>query len=392
MNEPSDNRPQEDDQEVVENNISKSPTEQPRNEEALVVSEDQDEENEKGQCNRFLKARGCSCIAHVPGKYPRTFSICTGVFFPLWLLVFVSLFFGHFLAKIESQGEIDSNDAFMKLTVVSEGFTGIVGNTVTTLPIVCQQLYVNGTRRDQVEKAFMQIIEERGLAEYVDESNEAPGEIVTWSTADLREFMTDCGRVALDAITSIQERWYRTLEVDTSVGGLSFNWIRCVNDSNAENDLLFPGKRQIEASRPEAQAYFYSQTWRERQLSLGEKYLEEFIESNESRFTDYLEGFGNSVDDTTAGDKCDVHSISGAWFWFTVMTTVGKFEARSSLSPDIGGLSCTQPLRCFSINRFWKPSSSNWCRSLPCVYLWLPVNPRLWGSFSNRRFHYLSYL
>jgi hypothetical protein len=26
--------------------------------------------------------------------------------------------------------------------------------------------------------------------------------------------------------------------------------------------------------------------------------LEEFIESNESRFTDFLEGFGNSVDDT----------------------------------------------------------------------------------------------
>jgi hypothetical protein len=57
-------------------------------------------------------------------------------------------------------------------------------------------------------------------------------------------------------------------------------------------------RRQIEASRPEAQAYCYSQTWRERQLSLGEKYLEEFIESNESRFTDFLEGFGNSVDDT----------------------------------------------------------------------------------------------
>ena len=61
----------------------------------------------------------------------------------------------------------------------------------------------------------------------------------------------------------------------------------------------------------------------------------ELIESNESsRFTAFLQEFGKTVDDATAGDKCDVHSMAGAWFWFTVMTTVGKFEARSSLSPE----------------------------------------------------------
>jgi hypothetical protein len=241
-------------------------------------------------------------------------------------LVFVSLFFGHFLAKLESQGEIDSNDAFMKRTFVRERFRELVGTTLATLPTLCYQLYVNGTMTpDMVDEAFLvQFMEEQRLQ--VDRVlEEAPGEMITTTTTDLRDFMIDCGRVVFDVITSIEKTWYESLDVDTSAEGLSFNWIQCINDSIVEKDLIFPGKAQIEAYRPAAQADFYSQTWRERQLSfVGE----------ESIVTGFLQDFENSVNDATSGDKCDVNSMSGAWFWFTVMTTVGKFEARSSLSPE----------------------------------------------------------
>jgi hypothetical protein len=235
----------------------------------------------------------------VSGKYPRTFSICTGIFFPLWFLVLVCLFFGHFLAKLESQGEIDSNDAYMKRIVVTERSRQLVGDTIPMLPIVCYQLYMNGTMLHQIDEAVVQILGEQSLAEYADEFDES--EIVT-RNADLREFMTACGRVALDALYSI-EAWYESLDVDNSVYDLSFNWIRCIDDSIAEDFIIFPSKAQKEASRPEAQADFYSQTWRRRQLNLDEKHVEEFSESTESTFTAILQAFKNSVDNATAGDK-----------------------------------------------------------------------------------------
>jgi hypothetical protein len=133
---------QGDDQAFEITNI-KSPTEQPRNEEAPAVSQEEDEEDEKGRCNRVLTARGCNCIAHMSGKCPRTFSLCTGVFLPMWFLIFVSLFFGHFVAKLESHREIDSNDAFMKQTVVNERSRQLVGDTLAQLPVFCYQLYRN---------------------------------------------------------------------------------------------------------------------------------------------------------------------------------------------------------------------------------------------------------
>lgn len=322
------------DDEAVETNI-KFPTEQPQKGEAPVVSEDK-EENEKGRCNRFLTARGCSCIAHVSGKYPRTFSICTGIFIPLWFLVLVSLFFGHFLATVESQEEIDSNDAFMKQTVVIEQSRQYARDTLAMLPLICYQLFVNGITLDQVDEAFAQIHEAQSLVEYADKFDEFDeAKIVTWNSTDLREFMTYCGRVASDAFTSIEETSYQSLDVDTSVDGLSFNWIRCIDDSKVEGDsILFPSKARIEASRPEAQADFYLQTWRGRELKWREIYFEEFGGSSQSTFTTILQAFENALDDTTVGDKCGVNSMAGAWFWFTVMTTVGKFEARSSLSSE----------------------------------------------------------
>jgi hypothetical protein len=247
----------------------------------------------------------------------------------MWFLIFVSLFFGHFVAKLESQREIDSNDAFMKQTVVNERSRQLVGDTLAQLPVFCYQLYMNGTiTPDQVaDEAFLvQITGEQSLAEYVDQFDDAQSEMVTWNTTDLREFMTACGRIVFDAVSSLEVRLYQSLDVDNSVDDLTFNWIRCLNDSEVEDDFMFPSKDQVKASRPEAQADFYSQTWRERQVSLREKYLEEFGDSKAAA----LQAFANSVDDATTGDKCDVNSVSGAWFWFTVMTTVGKFEARST--------------------------------------------------------------
>jgi len=79
--------------------------------------------------------------------WPRTSSLAMGIVVPLFVVIFVAVFFGYFLARIEAPTQVRGNDALMATAARDTVLSVAALATTRNMPRTCYQLYFdsNGT-------------------------------------------------------------------------------------------------------------------------------------------------------------------------------------------------------------------------------------------------------
>lgn len=135
----------------------------------------------------------------------------------------------------------------------------------------------------------------------------------------------------------------------------------CWNDSIVDLFLVVrPDQEQIENARSEAQTDYFTASWRQDQARLYQDYVSE-IEN--PTFDNKRLVFKRASGDATGGEGCEENFAGTAWFWFTIMTTVGKepitMPAFSCLPHNQIRTNIVCAFCLFLSNRLWQPSTSH---------------------------------
>jgi hypothetical protein len=257
---------------------------------------------------------------------------------PLFSLIALSLFFGYGLAQLETPGEIEANNEILANRALIAVGTRFHGNVTKELPRICLELFATYSTKegnifailqDELDEIFLRVLDK----------NDTAGEPSTNSTTDLSQrlsntteelisFMGGCGEIGYQIANK-----FTTVQVDHEYVGddLSFNWIRC--DSLGKNKSTTLGQQvwgrpyaERSQLQPDTQAAGAIATWRREMNALYDEKLEELLTRNETSPADArIQAYKYSVENANGFDHCYANSAAGAWFWFTVMTTIGKW-------------------------------------------------------------------
>ena len=262
-------------------------------------------------------------------RFPRCYALVCGVIIPLWFLLFLAWLGGYFLAFFEFDIELAANDAHMISRTVAGRFEMSLADTVNSLPTLCYSLFHSGRPADTISDAYNEILYERGnVSEYAEE---LVGNFTGKVTIDLFEFgayLEQCGDAADAYGRQLKAFWYSNFSTsEESSTSLSFNWIRCVNTSLFDpedfNFLLYPDWEHVWAARPENQSLAFSDTWSRQQEALEAEYLQSYLDMEVNLFDARVMALNDSLHEASGRDACAKNLPATAWFWFTVMTTVG---------------------------------------------------------------------
>ncbi|KAL3907376.1 MAG: hypothetical protein SGARI_003567 [Bacillariaceae sp.] len=223
--------------------------------------------------------------------FPRTNAIVWVVIL-LWFLILVSMGFGILLAQAESPQEIDGNDAIIAARRTIAYFR--ISDTAL-LNITDQCL----TQWDQDGDLFV-----------------GEGAIAQVNRTRLAESLEEC---AASYFPEIQQYSNASEEFSgTASESLSFNWNRCWQFTGQRQLIFAPTDDMIEAARPDSQAEYFEEEWDRTQQELYQKYLPANATEEEQE-----EAFSRSVEEATGANTCEENMGGTAWFFFTIITTVG---------------------------------------------------------------------
>eukprot|EP00536_Pseudo-nitzschia_multiseries_P005760 jgi/Psemu1/286002/fgenesh1_pg.112_\ len=183
-------------------------------------------------------------------------------------------------------------------------------------------------------------------------ANDTSKDAVTFVPAvDVYEAMVVCEQIAGELLQLIidftldvaQYDFWLLLGADGGAAGLTFNWNRCWNDTELGSNIdpFRPSQKQVEASQYRNQTDYYTKRWNSHRKYLYRAYsLDMGCENitnennntesgnatttvNNDRIMCYWEATKQSVLEATGKGGCQTNTGSSAWFWFTIMTTVG---------------------------------------------------------------------
>jgi hypothetical protein len=333
----------------------------------LPLEDNEENDVNDGCCLRMFKGKWCSCCGKCIARWPRTFAILFGVIFPLWLLIALSLFFGYFLAELEAPNEIIENNNILAAQAQVRLLGSLAARAAQVIPTICFELFLLGLPVANLGSAVESALDDPFQAGTT-QPNPPVGailsdDLIVVNKTAMYEFMEVCGEEAGPITEALLRRASDVLEISTTE--LTFNWIRCGPWANGLGSTGVLARLPVVELRPEAQQEFYNQTWYDDQQQLFEKYLEEYVEANETINGEYFganltllaarfQVFQDSIGNATGGSKCFLNvPASGefcfvavlylpismihlsltlarahyltvpAWFWFTVMTTIG---------------------------------------------------------------------
>ncbi len=212
------------------------------------------------------------CIDRTEKRFPRLWNIVVVVMVPLLLLIFWTIFCGHFLAVLESGEELKANNAALAENM----------KYMSNLEVI----------RDSVKNAY-----DSCFANFVEQ---APSKEAMNGT-ELLIFMEDCTSAGVlesnDLVEEMQASSYR----DTAMNKVSLNWntFRKVHKRSDVNDLSW-------------QQYFFSEEWMNSFSSLMADYVAEGIGKGEAAML--------AIDKASGSSRSEVNTAGGALFWFTIMT------------------------------------------------------------------------
>lgn len=286
----------------------------------------------------------CGYVNRCSEKWPRVCNLLFGVVLPLWGLILLSVFFGRILSDFEADEEIVSNDNTLGgihlLSLTSELFA----NVTSRAPLVCVGLYFrNQTSYEEVYPLTS------SRAEYTASDLQADidfaidihtqvdlfigdidGDTVRRVQNDpgFVEFFFDCIQEARE----IHQRLFRETSIvagRAAGNGISFNWNRCAPEDNQTYPNLPDFGADVSFNnefRHEEQREHYWSVWLQDWSRLYDKYLEEGMLDpgiNETEVRVRLKADLRATEEATGKEACELNVESAAWFWFTVMTTIG---------------------------------------------------------------------
>mmetsp|Transcript_21324 Transcript_21324/g.35261 ORF Transcript_21324/g.35261 Transcript_21324/m.35261 type:complete len:632 (+) Transcript_21324:75-1970(+) len=284
----------------------------------------------------FLDSHGCGLLARFPERWPRVFWFTFGVVAPLWLLIFIATFCGYGLAALEAPQEIVTNDNRLEIKYRVQGVNNITNRIIEKTPRICMQLFA---KNSTTPETFPQLDYEEGYYESAILLEQATIQFLNESDADqewtidgneLYEFMNQCGKNFQRYMQRIQSAG------EVYIGqpdDLTFNWARCANDSSGSLngkltvDLPWIGEKTYNALEPEAQKAYYERIWLEDMKRINRTVYDSQEISVNSTLEETIRARGYAFLEATrlasAEDACTPNLHAGAWFFFTVMTTIG---------------------------------------------------------------------
>jgi hypothetical protein len=318
----------------------------------------EDEEDDASKKKETFRASCRHCFCNLKGTFPRLYAIVFRVVVPLWVLIFISAVCGYFLANMEAPAEFDQNDFYLSRQIIETSKLREELEVAFNLPLRCYDMYLESrgypnANNEVVEELYGppyldatgSLFAGREDPDFTNETNyvnlnatglghhQNSSRIDNWYINDTimdrvenhvngtRDFMVTCGE---DAGEIAVELYDVSLAIDTvvSYNRLTFTWIRCW-DADVYGDMLWaftPTEEQLAALHD--QSRFYEDLWTEMQQDLFENFLKEYPDTPLGR----LQAFNRSITDATGRHGCQTNVGGTAWFWFTVMSTVGKFK------------------------------------------------------------------
>jgi len=255
---------------------------------------------EAGEASRTSNSIKFWNMQNLIQKYPRTFYVTFGVIFPMMFLNAVCFVCGHFLAKIEMRGEVESNDAYLR-KIFSENALEATDNAMArrafrNLTDMCFHMYETS---ESTSKSSSNI------------------SISHLNGTDMQMFLNDCIKENLDDIVTHEDPIDLLLTDQNSTGDLTYNWMQC---SPVENDIKSASINLSLRSKSSAIVSFNESFTKIRDVLM-------FVHSDDLKAKEFQEDLFENLKGVSGHDNCHVHNAAGAFFWFTIMTTIGYGNA-----------------------------------------------------------------
>jgi len=295
-------------------------------------------------------------LRNLPVTWPRLFSLAFGVVTPVLLLLCISLFFGYFLAILEGSQEKDTNNAIIGDRFELAQAAEFIGNVSSQLPRICLSIHLrNETAADdfnldlEIQKELYDIYtrnEPKRFNATLYDGDDIRG-IDPSDIQGLFNFMRECGTQVWKLTELFTGGDYGTA---TDLGSLTFNWVRCFADATRDdpggpstnhfNELFGSYVRHplknLTQLRPALQEAAVVEEWTYHQQQLeSERVLELTAGHNDSDWihdmtpeqfeqliADRVAARHTSVQNADGFVHCESNPDAGAWFWFTIMTTI----------------------------------------------------------------------
>lgn len=223
-------------------------------------------------------------------RFPRMYYFTLRVVLPCWLLVGLTLLFGHIVALNETDGEQTVNDQILANAVISnftyKEYADEARDETLHAPTDCLDRYVQDVQ-DQI-----------------------------YNITDLSLYLSSCAEEKAQAAYPPPEYFDHVLQWNgydtdgTGVDALTFDWTTCPREEEgAPNDKFA------------AQFLYVRDAW----MKSFESFVAEYKEMGGTIDKNTYSMLANRA---TGHGECDVHSAGGAIYWITVMTTIGTSEYR----------------------------------------------------------------
>lgn len=201
-------------------------------------------------------------------RCPRLWNTVFVIIVPLLFLIGWAMLCGHFLAVVERDDEMKSNDS-----------------AILSFFIEDQKLQQS---LDTVKNSY-----EECLTAFVDSST---SELV--NSTELKSYMIECTAEGVSESQLLVNGISNSTAAGLFTGGMSFEWNTCTEKGNWGNS--------------DEQGIFVFGEWKKSFFTLFEDYVSTGLDEGEA----YL----LATEKATGMDNCKVNSAGGAVFWFTIMT------------------------------------------------------------------------
>jgi len=233
-------------------------------------------------------------IREIVSKYPRTHNLVVYVVVPMILLNLICFLCGHLLARAEKPIEIEANDAYLR-HIFSQDVLETSDRVVAT-------------------KSF-QSLTSRCISLYTSSRLDSPNatSFVINNTNDMEMFINDCIKENGHTIDTFHDPVDRILK-DESTGSLTYNWIACpIDDEHLEKQTSL----DIRSKHSAVIAFNKSYSKMHEEVSLIYEHAGDMGSGN------FVNDFMRRIETISGHDHCYINNAGGAFFWFTIMTTIG---------------------------------------------------------------------
>jgi hypothetical protein len=257
--------------------------------------------------------------------WPRTHGIIFRILIPFLVIQVIAIGIGHLLAAFEKEGEYDRNDEVIANRFIMEQFPKNESmQFLFGMPTVCFRFYIASKGAMDVNLTTpADPWLEQSLSDWVGTSFPAVSlgfsDDNEQTMMEIERFMEVCEEAVTKVTTRLLDYTTESAAVMYLYSSLTFDWIRCWNISlYGEPNPFRANPGQLEAAG--RQDLFYEESWKRDQAGLYDQYL---LVANCTTFECRKLAFDRSVENATGRDMCRLNNGASAWFFFTVMTTVG---------------------------------------------------------------------